>query len=289
MKPSGKTRTILFLLLSGILLFAAGGYRLLLNREPAPVQDSTKQTSTASSTAARGNSTNADTQTGTATQSDLSAESTSEDDTAAAYAQAYAYAGFTPAIAQMNDQNWNLLLVNRYFALPEDYTPKLEPCISADPNSLLLDYRVAPYYKEMYLAAKQDGITLTPISGYRSFERQKNNFERQISEYEQLGNSRAQATRLAAESIQIPGASEHNAGLAMDICSLLSNFDKTPEYAWLQEHAAEYGFIQRYTAEKKSITGVIPEPWHWRYVGKEHAKNLQESGQCLEEYLGRVQ
>ena len=93
---------------------------------------------------------------------------------------AYAYAGFEPAYANMDLAEWNLILVNRDYILPDGYMPRLAPSITDNPDSLKLDYRVAPYYNEMYLAALEDGVELTPVSGYRSVERQTNNFENKI-------------------------------------------------------------------------------------------------------------
>lgn len=198
----------------------------------------------------------------------------------------YAYAGFEPAYANVDIDDWKLLLVNRDFILPDDYEAELAPCITDDPDSLKLDYRVAPHYNEMYLAALEDGIELTPVSGYRSVERQKNNFERKINTYIDDGYSKTEATQIAATIILPPGTSEHNAGLAMDICSLYESFENTEEFEWLSENAADYGFILRYPEEKQDITKIIYEPWHWRYVGVDAAKEMKSSGQCLEEYLG---
>lgn len=222
-----------------------------------------------------------------------SAASTAAGTTAAAAANAvddyeYAYAGFHPAYANLNISDWTLLLVNRDYILPDNYEVKLAPAVNSDPDGAKLDYRVAPHYNEMYLAAEKDGIELTPISGYRSFTRQRNNFERKINKYLDQGYSKAEATKMAATIILPPGTSEHNAGLAMDICSLEQSFDKTAEFRWLNEHAADYGFILRYTEEKQDVTKIIYEPWHWRYVGVENAKAIKASGKCLEEYLGAV-
>ena len=197
----------------------------------------------------------------------------------------YAYAGFEPCYANVDIEDWKRLLVNRDYILPEDYEVQLAPCITDDPDSLLLDYRVAPHYNEMYLAAQEDGIELTPVSGYRSVERQKRNFENKIQKYMDDGYSRTEATQMAATIILPPGTSEHNAGLAMDICSLYQNFDETEEFAWLCENAADYGFILRYPEDKQDITNIIYEPWHWRYVGVEAAKEMKEIGECFEEYI----
>ena len=95
----------------------------------------------------------------------------------------------------------------------------------------------------------------------------------------------AEAKARAAMIIMPPGCSEHNLGLAMDIIATDNNFYKTRAYAWLTEHAQDYGFILRYPKEKQHITKVEYEPWHWRYVGVEHAKKIKEWGFCLEEYL----
>ena len=138
----------------------------------------------------------------------------------------------------------------------------------------------------MFNAAKKDGLTLVPLSGNRRISTQRTNFENKIAYWQNRGYSKTEATRKAAQTILPPGCSEHNAGLAMDICSLDVSFEKTDEFAWLQKHAADYGFILRYPAGKKDITKVNYEPWHWRYVGVDAAKEIKAGGQCLEEYLG---
>lgn len=200
----------------------------------------------------------------------------------------YAYAGFTPAYADMNIADWRMILVNRDYILPDGYVPNLEPAVEGDYDDVKLDYRVAPYYNEMYQAALEDGVELVPISGYRSVERQTRNFENKIQKYIDEGYGEIEATQMAATIILPPGTSEHNAGLAMDICSLYESFEDTEEFEWLTENAADYGFIMRYPEDKQDITKIIYEPWHWRYVGVEAAKEMKESGQCLEEYLGLV-
>lgn len=198
----------------------------------------------------------------------------------------YAYAGFEPAYADMNVSDWRLILVNRDYILPDGYKPELENAVDGGFSDVYLDERVAPYYNEMYKAAYEDGIHLVPISGYRSVDRQKNNFERKINYYIDQGYSKVEATQKAATIILPPGTSEHNAGLAMDICSLEQSFENTKEFEWLCENAADYGFILRYPEDKQDITKIIYEPWHWRYVGVEAAQEMKASGECLEEYLG---
>lgn len=189
-------------------------------------------------------------------------------------------------IVDPTTENWNLVVVNTGREIPKGYKPKLEQILD---TGKYLDYRVAPFYEKMYLAAKKDGITLTPYSTYRSYELQERNYNNLTNEYAvKYGLSKKDAAKKAATVILPPGTSEHNLGLAIDVCNTLDSFANGVEYAWLQKHAHEYGFILRYTAEKQPITGIVPEPWHWRYVGVEYAKKIKDSGLCLEEYLDSV-
>ncbi len=200
---------------------------------------------------------------------------------------AYSYAGFNPTEITISETDWNLTLVNRNYILKEGYKPKLAEAVKG--SGVYLDYRVAPHYQKMYDAAKKDGVTLTPNSGYRSYETQKNNFNNKINYYVSQGYDRVTATQNAARVILPPGTSEHNAGFAMDIGWVTEDFEYSSAYAWLDAHAHEYGFILRYpkSEEKQAITEIIYEPWHWRYVGVEAATTMKQTGQVLEEYLGR--
>ncbi len=183
-------------------------------------------------------------------------------------------------------ESWQLIIVNTEREMPSDYVPKLAEVAS---SGVYLDYRAASNYNDMYSAAKKDGITLTPYSGYRSYARQQRNYNNLTETYmTRYGLSRQEAAKKAATVILPPGTSEHNLGVAMDICNTNASFSSQKEYKWLTEHAHEYGFILRYTAEKQPITGIIPEPWHWRYVGIEHAGKIKESGLCLEEYVEQL-
>lgn len=198
----------------------------------------------------------------------------------------YSYAIDTPNLADTSVE-WNLLLLNRDYILPDNYidSVKLVPAISG--SSERLDARAAVYYQKMYNAAAKEKIYLTPCSGYRSYSLQKRNFENSISNYQYQGYSKRGACLEAAKSILPPGTSEHNAGLAMDIVSVLDSFEQSPQYAWLMKNAQNYGFILRYPKSKQNITKIVFEPWHWRYVGVDAAKAMKSSGQCLEEYLGK--
>lgn len=187
-------------------------------------------------------------------------------------------------VVDPDNENWYLVVVNAGREYVSTYKPELAEIVKG--SGKYLDKRVAPHYDEMYAAAKKDGITLVPYSAYRSYQRQKNNYENLTSKYmTQYSLSKEEAAKKAATVILPPGTSEHNLGLAIDICNVLDSFANSKEYAWLMKHAQDYGFILRYTAEKQPITGIVPEPWHWRYVGVENAKKIKASGLCLEEYL----
>jgi D-alanyl-D-alanine carboxypeptidase len=141
----------------------------------------------------------------------------------------------------------------------------------------------------MYEAAKADGVYLTPCSGYRTYETQERNYKNKISYYQGMGYSEEEAAVKAATIIMPPGSSEHNLGYAMDIVCVEEWFEDTDEFQWLMENAADYGFILRYPEDKQDVTKVTYEPWHWRYVGVDAAKEMKASGQVLEEYLGAAQ
>lgn len=186
-------------------------------------------------------------------------------------------------IIDTEGQDWRLLVVNKTREFSQSYSPSVSFVMDSGTR---LDARVTPYYVKMYNAAKKDGVYLTPYSGYRSYAHQEWNYNNLTEVYmNQYGLSRSQAAQKAATVILPPGTSEHNLGLAMDICNTLNSFENTREFRWLCKNAQNYGFILRYPKDKQSITGVIYEPWHWRFVGVENAKKIKKSGLCLEQYL----
>lgn len=188
-----------------------------------------------------------------------------------------------PAIITIDENDWHLTLVNSSYRIPEDYQPDL---VYVCGSSERLDKKVATHYERMYTAAQKEGINLAPCSGYRSYELQERNYNRKVEFFESQGYPTEEAKVKAATIIMPPGSSEHNLGYAMDIVCVEEWFEGTPEFQWLQENAADYGFILRYPKDKQDITKVIYEPWHWRYVGVELAKELKSSGLVLEEYMG---
>lgn len=183
----------------------------------------------------------------------------------------------------------NLLLVNGKNPLPEDYN--YEGNLTTIPKKYIkgsltqIDKDVWPYLQAMLDAALSEGIDIGVWSPYRSYATQKMLFERQVQKQKNNGVPADQAEDKAATIVARPGTSEHHTGLALDINCADHAFEKTAAYKWLKENAENYGFIMRYSAEKQSITGVIHESWHWRFVGINTAKEINRLGMCLEEYV----
>jgi len=139
--------------------------------------------------------------------------------------------------------------------------------------------------------------TMTIYSAFRNYAKQESNFNNKINQYVNRGYDRETATEMAATIVNPPGKSEHQTGLAADICtnemvnqygSLPEQFAQTEAYSWLYEHCDEYGFILRYPEDKEDVTGITFEPWHYRYVGKEYAKEIMDKQICLEEYVEQL-
>lgn len=203
--------------------------------------------------------------------------------------EAAAGLGDTSAVSQQSD--WRLILVNANVSLPQDYVPETET--ADDATGKALQTEAAEAYRQMAQAALQDGVSLMLCSGYRSVDYQQGLFDKKVQQYLSDGLSQEEAEAKAATVVAVPGHSEHNTGLAADIVTpdhqmLDTAFEETPAFAWLSEHAAEHGFILRYPKDKSAITGIIYEPWHYRYVGVENAAAILQSGGCLEEYLAKL-
>ncbi|BAD40060.1 M15 family metallopeptidase [Symbiobacterium thermophilum] len=180
------------------------------------------------------------------------------------------------------------VLVNKQYALPADYVPPdlVEPNVrfifTEWHERRLMRAEAAAALEEMFAAAEEDGIYLAGVSGYRSYEYQEALFASYVS---------TDGLELAERYSARPGHSEHQTGLAMDIsgstgeCAADDCFAGTPEAEWLAAHAHEFGFIVRYPKGKEHITGYMYEPWHVRYLGRELARAVYESGLTYEEYL----
>ena len=188
------------------------------------------------------------------------------------------------------DREELLLLVNPWNAVPEDYTPRLVDL----GDGIWIDERAAGDLTAMLEACYADphGSIPVPISGYRTQEYQQGLYDDKIRRLREAGWSEEDAPAEAAHSVAVPGTSEHQLGLAIDILDVNnSELDLTQSWTetqrWLSAHCAEYGFILRYPDGTSDITGIIFEPWHYRYVGKELAQKITASGLTLEEYLAQ--
>lgn len=184
---------------------------------------------------------------------------------------------------------WNLMLVNPWNPLPENYSIELASLGSGQS----VDRRCADALEEMITDCRAAGLSPLICSSYRTQSTQQGLYNAQVYELIAQGCSRAEAEEQAATMVALPGTSEHQLGLAADIVDseyqiLESSQENTPVQRWLMEHCWEYGFILRYPKDKTQLTGIIYEPWHYRYVGKEAAQEIMKAGICLEEYLGAV-
>lgn len=166
------------------------------------------------------------------------------------------------------------LLVNHNHALPEDFQPDLVE---------LEEHRVARQcagpLKEMMEACRGAGHYCVINSAYRDIAYQQMLWDNRYNDYITKGYSAESAAELTSQRVMPPGHSEHHTGLAVDITG------SQDMYSWLEQHGPEYGFILRYPEAKTNWTGVIYEPWHFRYVGRELALELQVSNLTVEEYI----
>ena len=178
-------------------------------------------------------------------------------------------------------EEWNLIVVNRWNDLPEDYSVTLTELS----NGQKVDSRIYPYLQEMFDAARAEGIYPIVREGYRTAEEQQEILDDKIQAYINEGYSRARAEKTAQEWVALPGTSEHQLGGAVDINADKSKCSNERVYEWLAENAYKYGFILRYPPGKRENTGISYEPWHYRYVGEEVAEEIYEREICLEEYF----
>lgn len=177
------------------------------------------------------------------------------------------------------------VLFNRFNPIPDDYYNNVLETLADISDGGRMQPRAATAFLAMQEAAAEEGITLSSVSSFRSYETQTTNYNASISDYMYQGYSEEEATRLTEEYYAIPGTSEHEAGLAVDINSVEDSFEETEAFAWLQQHSEEYGFILRYHKDTTDVTHIAYEPWHYRYVGSNHAEAMRELNyRTLEEY-----
>ena len=191
------------------------------------------------------------------------------------------------ATGERVDNLWAYYLINADNPLPEDFTVGLDYV----QGSFMLDERCAGYARQMIEDAAADGVQLTVVSAYRSVQKQQENLESYTQRLMREGHNSSEARRLAEKEIALPYTSEHNAGVALDILTpdwweshddVTDDFENTEQFRWLSENAHKYGFIMRYPKEYENVTGIIYEPWHYRFVGVYYAGRIKESGLPLE-------
>lgn len=177
--------------------------------------------------------------------------------------------------------NGNIFLVNRQHTISSLYVPQTRKVNGPGMSQTMRD-DAATALEEMFAAAKSEGINLAIVSGYRSYAKQSAIYARK--------KARTGSAEKADELVARPGASEHQLSLAMDLArkrssQLNSGFGKTEEGKWVYANAYRFGFIVRYMEGYEDVTGYNYEPWHVRYVGKDHAKAIYESGVPMETYM----
>lgn len=184
--------------------------------------------------------------------------------------------------------DWRILLINKQHSIPEDYSFNLGT-IDTIKGTMYCDERIIEEYHRMKEDAKKEEIYIDICSPYRDYEYQTKLFNRKINRYINRGMSFLEAYRVSSQVVTVPGASEHQIGLAFDIISntydsLDEGFGNTDAGIWLAQNSYKYGFILRYPKGKEYITGIEYEPWHFRYVGKEAAEVITLEEITLEEF-----
>ncbi len=195
----------------------------------------------------------------------------------------------TGRYVQQSVPDWKLRLVNDWNAIDENYEKGIK-LVAAGNRNQKVDSRILADLNAMLAAGKAYGIDVQ--SGYRAYSHQATLYWRQVNAQKSKGYDDVKAQEIAGTIVKRPGYSEHNSGLAVDLggsgnFNLDESFENTAAYRWLIENCAEYGFVLRFPKNKEAVTGVIYEAWHFRYVGKEAAKEMMEKGLCLEEYLAQ--
>lgn len=193
----------------------------------------------------------------------------------------------TTAEIKFSKDDWRLVLINKQHSIPDDYDVALGR-IDTLKGTMYCDERIIDDYLDMLKAAQEEGVELAVTSPYRDMARQEYLFNRKITAFMKRGLSYMEAFQLASQAVTVPGASEHQIGLALDIVTpsyrnLDEGFAETEAGRWLAENSFRFGFILRYPKGKEYITGIEYEPWHFRYVGVEAATEITGRGITLEE------
>lgn len=182
----------------------------------------------------------------------------------------------TPELPDVDITSWEFRIAN-----PETNIGDYAPELADTENGLKFDARAVDALSEFMAAARAEGLSCVLVSTYRDYYTQQILYNNKVAEY---GEERAKTI------VAPPGTSEHQIGLAADITDryyeyMNESLENTELFKWMSAHCAEYGFIVRYPKDKEDITGIMYEPWHFRYVGKEAAAYIMEHGLCLEEFV----
>ena len=193
----------------------------------------------------------------------------------------------THQVKNAQNQEWNLFLVNPWNPIPDNYEPELTYL----KNGQAVDSRCYPELQQMMDDCRAAGLEPLICASYRTMEKQEALFDDKEARLIREGCPENEVEAEAAKVVAYPGTSEHQLGLALDIVDvsyqqLDTEQENTPVQQWLLKNSWKYGFVLRYPTDKSNITGIIYEPWHYRYVGKEAAAEMYENKLCLEEYLG---
>lgn len=192
--------------------------------------------------------------------------------------------------AQTIGDDWQLLMVNPWNTLPDDFSLELATL----KNGLKVDRRIYTELNEMLDDCWAAGLQPVVCSAYRTQATQTRLYNNKVARLRAAGYDSESAKQEAGRWVAVPGTSEHQTGLALDIVArsyqvLDEKQEQTAEQKWLMENSWKYGFILRYPADKSEVTGIGYEPWHYRYVGRAAAADMHESGQCMEEYVQAMQ
>ena len=185
-----------------------------------------------------------------------------------------------------------LMLVNAAHPLPEDYAPELVQVEDKDGRTYQLDVRCAQAFWDMMADCAAAGGEPYICSGFRLRKDQEELYQDKIKRLIEAGTDPEEAPEEAAKTVAVPGTSEHESGLAADLIDESYPYldelqEQTPTQKWLMDNSWRYGFILRYPNGTTEQTGIIYEPWHYRYVGARYAREIYRMGVTLEEYLQR--
>ncbi len=272
-KPEHKARKIIIIAVAAIFIVAAGAYFARLyfqSQEPTPsgsqLSSSSEEASESSESVPEEEEVTPTTPPVTESEPESQPEPIVEED-------------------PIPRDEWYMLLVNKETPLPDGYSFEEK---TVDSYGHIVDARIADDLEAMFAAGEAEGLSFSIYTAYRTVEKQQELFNSKVASFIAEGYDEESADKFAEETVARPGTSEHNTGLALDIVSAYGSADEnSAEAKWLFEHSWEYGFILRYPKDKESVTGFEYEPWHYRYVGREQAKLIYESGLCLEEYIAQ--